>query len=445
MKMRLFLFISALCLSSFFSSCTPQRNFVKVKGTDFVVDQKPYYFLGTNFWYGAYLGADADYGDRDRLLRELDQLKDLGVKNLRIMAAAEESEFAKPLSPPFQYKDGRYNEELLQGLDFLLAEMGKRDMRAIMVLNNYWEWSGGMSQYVSWATGEKILDPVQDENVSWQDFMNYSARFYTIEEAQQRFRKYIKMMITRKNSFTNKLYKNDPTVMTWELANEPRPMMAGDQDDNVKIFSKWVDETAAYIHSLDKHHLVTTGSEGSIGTLNNLDYARQAHESEHIDYMTIHLWPKNWGWYKPEEPNGMEVSKQNTRDYINKNLEIALEIKKPAVLEEFGFMRDGEKYNPESEVTARNEYYRFLFELIEESMETGSPLAGTNFWAWGGEGRAQHDDYLWQVGDSIYTGDPYMEAQGLNSVFDTDTTTLKIISDSVKRLDAFSSSKKKDK
>ena len=124
MKRILFRSISVVALCILFASCKSQKinvnqkksydqqDFVKVNGTKFMINNKPYYYVGTNFWYGAYLGADADYGNRERLLRELDHLQKLGINNLRIVAASEESDFGLPLSPPFQYKNGTYNETL---------------------------------------------------------------------------------------------------------------------------------------------------------------------------------------------------------------------------------------------------------------------------------------------------------------------------------------------
>lgn len=452
MRKRLTLIVSAISLIILCYSCkssyrkqetqkSNNENFVKVDGAKFTVNKNPYYFVGTNFWFGAYLGADTDYGNRERLLRELDRLKENGITNLRIVAASEESDFSLPLDPPFQYKDGSYNEELLHGLDFLLAEMGKRNLRAVMVLNNYWDWSGGMSEYVSWATGEDVVDPTAMENGDWGKFLDFSARFYQLEEAQKRYRKYIAMLIERKNTYSGKLYKNDPAIMTWELANEPRPSLEGDPEESIKIFSNWIHETASYIHSLDKNHLVTTGSEGSKGTINSLDYALQAHKSEFIDYMTFHLWPKNWGWYKPEEPSTLASTKENTTRYINEHIELARKLNKPATLEEFGFMRDDEKYAPDDSVEARNEYYQFVFQIVENAVQEDSPLAGSNFWGYGGEGRARHEDHKWRLGDNMYLGDPYSEAQGLNSVYDTDESTLEIISKHSKRLEELSKNK----
>src|SRR4051794_33679663 len=56
-------------------------GFVRRNGMQLLLDGEPYRFVGANIWYGAYLGADAVYGNRARLARELDRLKALGVSN----------------------------------------------------------------------------------------------------------------------------------------------------------------------------------------------------------------------------------------------------------------------------------------------------------------------------------------------------------------------------
>ena len=61
-------------------------------------------------------------------------------------------------------------------------------------------------------------------------------------------------------------------------------------------------------------------------------------------------------------------------------------------------------------------------------------FAGANFWAFGGTARPIKNQLFWKNGDD-YTGDPPMEEQGLNSVFDSDKSTWKIINlyaDSIK-------------
>jgi mannan endo-1,4-beta-mannosidase len=58
--------------------------FVRRDGMRLMLDGQPYRFVGANIWYGAWLGADAAFGDRARLGRELARLNALGVRHLRI-------------------------------------------------------------------------------------------------------------------------------------------------------------------------------------------------------------------------------------------------------------------------------------------------------------------------------------------------------------------------
>ncbi|MEL7361051.1 MAG: mannanase, partial [Bacteroidota bacterium] len=144
------------------------RDFVRVEDGRFMIGDAPYAYLGVNFWFGMHLGAES--GDRARLERELDRLQAMGVDNLRLLAAAEGPD-TEPwrVVPTTQPAAGAYNEAVLEGLDVVLAEMAERDMRGVLVLNNFFQWSGGMAQYVSWVTGEPIPYP-HDENHTWDEY-----------------------------------------------------------------------------------------------------------------------------------------------------------------------------------------------------------------------------------------------------------------------------------
>jgi len=69
---------------------------------------------------------------------------------------------------------------------------------------------------------------------------------------------------------------------------------------------------------------------------------------------------------------------------------------------------------------------RLIFQLIYDSASAGSAVAGANFWTWGGLGRPVRKDFKWRTGDP-FLGDPPQEAQGLNSIFDVDTSTIAIL------------------
>lgn len=407
------------------SSGVPEESFVTVRDGRFHLDGRPYYFTGTNFWYGAYLGSPGETGDRERLTRELDILKRNGITNLRVLAASEASELVMSLHPAIQTAPGRYNENLLKGLDYLLAEMAVRDMKAVLFLNNYWQWSGGMNQYVSWITDRPVVDP--DVTGDWEKFIATSAEFYRLPEAQRHYRALIETLVNRTNTVNGVLYRDDPTIMAWQLANEPRPGIHGQDPALNDVFVEWVADTARYIHGLDPNHLVSTGSEGSWGSLEDDQLYMRAHETPYIDYLTVHLWIKNWSWFDVENPDATySQALTNSKDYLNRHIEMARELGKPLVLEEFGVERDAGDYRIESSTVYRDRFYKAVFDLIHEDAAAGGPFMGSNFWTWGGLGRAQHEDLIWKPGDE-FTGDPPQEAQGLNSVFDVDTSTLEII------------------
>lgn len=412
------------------SKSTNNNQFIKVKGTEFNIDGKSFKFVGTNFWYGAYLGQPGEAGNRDRLKNELDFLAEHGIRNLRVLGSSEEAVFENSLSPTFINADGSYNENLLVGLDFLLAEMSKREMHAVIFLNNYWEWSGGMSSYHSWYGGG---DPIDPSTGDWDGFMKFSATFYQNEKAQNASNAYMETLITRTNSINGVSYIKDPTIMSWQLANEPRPGRGEMPPEAIQAYYDWIDGTAAFIKKLDPNHLVSSGSEGERGSLDSMDIFVKAHDTPNIDYLTFHMWAKNWSWI---DPNNMEETYSNAKEkateYVLNHINVAEEMGKPIVMEEFGFPRDAESYDPKSPTTFRDQYYKLVFDLVEEHEE----LSGTNFWSWGGFGEAQNEDYWWKPGDP-FTGDPPQEPQGLNSVFTNDSTTLELIKEHARAIGVF--------
>ena len=404
-----------------------QEDCIRVQGTHFIHKGKPYYFAGTNLWYGCYLGSPGETGDRDRLLRELDSLRADGIENLRILAASEESYLKRSIRPAIERVPGNLNDSLLQGLDFLLAEMGKRDMHAVLFLNNYWQWSGGMSQYNVWADGGTGADP-DDPAQGYRAFMEFSATFYGNEKADSLFRDYIRAIVTRRNSCNGRSYTSDPTIMSWQLANEPRPGTSGpDGEKNLSVFFRWIDRTSEYIHSLDTNHLVSTGSEGAVGYRWSGEYVLRMNSSRYINYLTFHLWPLNWGWFNPMNIDGtLPSSEEKAAEYIRSHIALARQLRKPAVLEEFGFPRDSAKCSPGSPTSARDRYYAGILGILEDSAKGGSPVAGSNFWGWGGSARRKSADDVWREGDP-FLGDPPQEPQGFNSIFLSDTSTRRVI------------------
>ena len=389
----------------------PVSQFVTASGGKFWLDGHPYYFIGANFWQGMNLGVDGPSGNRSILNQELDALQQLGVTNLRVMAASEGPD-TEPyrMVPALMTSPGVYNPSVLDGLDYLLDQMDKRGMKAVMVLNNYWQWSGGMGQYVSWHEQSPIPYPG-----NYGTFMSYVARFYACAECQTWYRDHIQMIVNRTNPYTGLKYRDDPAIFAWELANEPR-----------RYPIAWITDTAAYIKSLDPNHMVTTGSEGSPpGESQNFILT---HQAASIDYATLHIWPGNWGWYDPTNPATYDSGEQRSIQYFQTHAVEAVSLGKPLVLEEFGLARDWEPlhdiYNPNSSTIYRDRFYTALFAQVISAIALGEPLAGANFWAWAGSARP---GYAW-------IGDPPHETPGWYSVYNLDSTTLAIISEFAQKM-----------
>jgi len=398
-----------------------QKGYIKTSNGQFVQNGKPYYYIGANYWYGGLLG-NSEAG-KIRLQKELDFLAGNAVNNLRVMVGVEgsgEINGVQRVKPALQTRQGTFDTSRLNGLDYLLTEMSKRSMKAVLFLSNNWEWSGGFLQYLNW--NGLIADSVLQRKLSWDENRDYVSRFYSCEPCMDAYKKQLELVINRSNSYNGKKYVNDETIMSWEIANEPRPM----RPTAIDAYKNWITEVAATIKQLDKNHLVTTGTEGDIGT-ETMEVYKQVHADKNIDYATIHIWPKNWAWFKGEDvQKDYDSVVIKTKNYINKHVAIAKEINKPLVIEEFGLPRDNQQFTLQSPVVFRNSYFKEIFTIWQQSVQTNGPIAGCNFWAFGGTARPRAGQVFWKEGDD-YMGDPPMEEQGLNTVFDTDADTWKMI------------------
>lgn len=402
-----------------------QEGFVKVSDGKFSIDGKPYYYIGTNFWYGMNLGSKGDGGDRERLLRELDVLETNGIKNLRVIAASEgPNDEPYRIVPALLEAPGVYNKDLLEGLDFLLSEMAKRDLKAVVCLGDMWPWSGGFGQYLVWnGVVDSIPYPPPHPGGTWNGYQQFTTQFFEHEPSLNQYYDHVKEMVGRTNSITKKPYTEDPTIMAWELCNEPRGLSKG------KAYRAWIQKSSDLIRSIDTKHLITVGSEGETAFPNYVknDFKKD-HSFENIDYMTIHIWIENWNWYNPEKPDETyEKALAKAKKYLKNHTKQANELGKPVVLEEFGIARDNRSYDPITLTKMRDKYYKEMFKEVYELAKSGDNMCGANFWAFGGEGRPKVPYGLIWNSEHDFIGDPPHEHQGWYSVYDKDKSTLKVI------------------
>lgn len=409
-----------------------RRRFVSAAPDGLWLDGRPYRFVGANTAFFAYLGAEG-IGDRERLKRELDDLRAMGVTNLRVMGGSELSADGG-LMRAFNRPDGTQDADLMAGLDYLLVEMAARGMKAVIYLTNFWDWSGGMMAYLSWVSDGRSM-VMNDPAKPWPAFPEYVAGFYASPAAIARYHGYVRTLVGRTNSISGVRYADDPTIMSWQLANEPRPggdAVAGAA--RLPAYYSWIETTADLIKTLDRNHLVSTGSEGLMGCLERADCVTLAHAPRSIDYLTIHIWPHNWGWLDYRNmAASYEAAWARSDDYIRRHTTFADQLQKPMVIEEFGLPRDGPDYGPGSPSVWRDRFYRGVLKAVAASPGV---IAGSNFWTWVG-----HEDTAWSrtvFRPRMQAQDPaaHHEPPGWYNVWAADASTRGVVREAAQALRA---------
>lgn len=195
----------------------------------------------------------------------------------------------------FQYWDGSapaFNDgaDGLQRLDYVVYRAGQLGIRLAIPLVNNWNDFGGMDQYVRWRGGR------------------YHDDFYTDPVIREWYKNWIAHLLHRKNVYTGVAYKDDPTILMWELANEPRCLSAGAYPRSpmcrTQTITDWAADVSAYVKGLDPNHLLSAGDEGFYCIPGARDWTENCGEGvdtlalaalPDIDVASFHLYPDSWG------------------------------------------------------------------------------------------------------------------------------------------------------
>ena len=227
----------------------------------------------------------------------------------------------------FQYWTGTapaYNDgaDGLERLDYVVLRAKELGLKLVLPLVNNWRDFGGMDQYVSWRGAASHDD------------------FYTDPTIRDWYRAWVSHVLERVNVYTGVKYKDEPTIMAWELANEPRCRGSGvypaSASCTAPTITRWADEMSRFIQSIDRRHLVSVGDEGFYCDPSATDWTENCSEGvdslaltrlPHVDVMSFHLYPDHWG----------KDAEFGTR-WIERHIADARRLGKPAVLGEFGVL-----------------------------------------------------------------------------------------------------------
>jgi len=204
----------------------------------------------------------------------------------------------------------------------VIYKAGQLGIKLVIPFVNNWNDFGGMDQYVRWRGGQ------------------YHDAFYTDPLIRTWYKNWIAHLLERTNTYNGLKYKNDPTIMTWELGNEPRCLSAGayprSPNCTTQTLIAWADEMSTYIKSIDDKHLVSVGAEALYSIPNPTDWTENCGEGvdtlaftalENIDVMSFHLYPDSWG---KDVPWGTA--------WIQRHIQDARALDKPTMLGEFGLL-----------------------------------------------------------------------------------------------------------
>ena len=176
-RLQLYRCIFAVVLLFVQSQAKAQQPFVYADNSSLHnSDGSVFVCKGVSMWYAPLLASEGKR-QRTRLITELDSLQTLGVNTVSILAGASVSlpESVDSLRPSYGVLHTQIaNEKLLRGLDFVLCELQKRKMRAVISLDREMQFG---EQYV------------------------------------EKYKQFAAHLLQRKSSLSGNLYSNDSTIL----------------------------------------------------------------------------------------------------------------------------------------------------------------------------------------------------------------------------------------
>ncbi|MDP4178558.1 MAG: X2-like carbohydrate binding domain-containing protein [Bacillota bacterium] len=305
-------------------------TFIRAVGTQFYNGDNTFYFAGANAYQlftkgDGWNDSTADYIENDYMNKSqidslLDQMQADGVKVLRTWGFNH----ADGVSTwhVFEPKKGVFNEAEFMEFDYIMESAKKHGMKVIITLENYWKDYGGIDSILQWEG----LPINKDESTAESNTLK--TAFYKDANCKADYKAYAEHFVNRVNHYTGIKYKDDPTIFSWELMNEPCYTNAPAGDDG-SAFLNWVNEMAKYIKGFDSNHMVSSGSGSAMDV---------THTSPYVDFVSAHPYPdEKWSNLTPDQVYQAEKSWINNAHNV---------LKKPFIIEEFNSHENKDLYWP---------------------------------------------------------------------------------------------------
>ncbi|WIA14458.1 hypothetical protein OEZ85_002983 [Tetradesmus obliquus] len=144
------------------------------------------YYLTAYAAFGTLPNGESGTGAVDRVL---DAAQRLGLGVVRTWA----------FNTGLPLRSGLYDEEQQAALDYVIAAAGRRGLKLVLALGNFWHHYFGLEDWLAMAEGSAAGKNVAD--------------FYS---------KHIAIMTGRASSISGVVRKDDPAILGWDVFNEPR-------------------------------------------------------------------------------------------------------------------------------------------------------------------------------------------------------------------------------
>ncbi|XP_039128178.1 mannan endo-1,4-beta-mannosidase 6-like isoform X2 [Dioscorea cayenensis subsp. rotundata] len=346
---------------------------VEKKGNQFIIGDWPFYVNGFNTYWLMIFAVDPS--TRAKVTDVFQQASSAGLTVCRTWAFNDGGWRALQKSP------SSYDEQVFQGLDFVINEAKKYKIRLILSLVNNWEAYGGKSQYVRWGKQAGLNLTSEDDFFSDPIIKGY-------------YKAHVKNILTRVNTYNNVTYKDDPTIFAWELMNEPRCLA----DPSGDILQAWIEEMAYHVKFIDRKHLLGIGVEGFYGSstqerllTNPNTYASKVgtdfirnHLALGIDFASAHIYPDSW-----LSSTVSDSYLQFVESWMEAHIEDAEKVLgMPIVFGEFGISSKDLKFN----LTFRDEFIDRVYKTMLNSTRKGGSGGGSLIWQLFPEGTDYMDD-----------------------------------------------------
>lgn len=346
------------------------RGFVRSRGAQLVLGGRPFRYAGTNCYYLHY---------KSHYMVD-SVLNDAAAMGLRVVRAWAFLDGEPSDGIVLQPEPGVFDEDGFEPLDYAVWKAGQLGLRLVLTLTNNWTAFGGIDTYVRWFGAAGHDD------------------FYTSPRIRRAYRAWVRHVIRRRNRYTGLRYWQDPAVMTWQLANEPRAR----SDRSGDTLVRWADEMSRFVKGLAPHQLVAVGDEGFYGRAGDADYPYSDYEGVHwrrlaslpaVDYGTVHCYPDHWkGELTPAEKVAWGTG------WFRRHVADGARWGFPVVVEEFGLE------DTSADRALRDGAYRAWTREVEAGAGTG--------------------DHVWILTARQDDGEPYADYDGFRVVYPSSTAAL---------------------